>query len=303
MDVAALVTRMAQVDAAVATQAEVLAALADVAQVKAWLTALEASLVQRLLDAGGDGDDVAAADAVEVIAATTRCGRHDAFRAVEQAQVAALVPGFTQALRDGQTTPAHLQRLGAVLRRVPVEHRPLVAACSERLVGAACTASPEGFARAARAVVSQLDREPRAARLRRQRAASYVRTWTDTASGMTVIHGELDPVNGLFVVGALECTIEDRYRGRVRDERLDLDASRDHLRARALVALVRGGRRHLHLRDQQRRALSAGSVRHPSPAVDTTPTQPTRPSCAANEPTEGDQPTQAIRHSCPARAP
>jgi hypothetical protein len=189
--------------------------------------------------------------------------------------MSALVPGLEQALRDGRTTPAHVHTLSAVLCRMPGEQRHLVATRATRLVDAACTSSPQRLTRTARAVVSEVCREPPPARRCRQRRASFVCTWTDAASGMTVIHGEIDPITGLRLAGALESAIEDRYRGRVPDELLDHDTSRDHLRARALVALIRTARRHRNGHGRRREHLPHAQGPHPpgSPNPESMPHQ------------------------------
>jgi hypothetical protein len=242
MNVVEIAAQLAAVDASVASPGELAVALADVARLKAWLAAFELAALARFKERAAA--DPAAGDPLLSFAQATRSSLRDATRRAEQAEVAALVPGLSSALRDGETTAAHLQTLADAVMRLPAGQRELVGSFETQLVAAARTASPEHFARTARATLARLNRETLGERIRRQRAASFVRTWTDRTSGMTVIHGEFDSITGLHLVGALESAIEDRYRGRVSDARLDTETSRDHLRARALAALVRDGRRH-----------------------------------------------------------
>lgn len=247
MDVVGIAAQLAGVDASVASSGELAVALADVARLKAWLASFELAALARFEERAAA--DPAAGDPLLAFARATRSSRRDATRAAEHAAVVALVPGLSSALREGETTAAHVQALAGAVKRLPAAQRELVGSFEAQLVAAARTATPEHFARTVRATLSRLHRESLSEQVRRQRASSFVRTWTDRTSGMTIIHGEFDPVTGLHLVGALESAIEDRYRGRVRDGRLDTEASRDHLRARALVALVRSGRRHDRRRD------------------------------------------------------
>ncbi|MCU1394369.1 MAG: hypothetical protein JWM34_2797 [Ilumatobacteraceae bacterium] len=175
------------------------------------------------------------------IAEAGHASRRDADQAARRAETLGAVPEMDEALATGAVSADHVDVLGRALKRVEDEdQRAALVADGERLAAIAGRTSPEQFDRRLRQEINRLDPSEGEERLRRQRRASRLRSWTDPDTGMIQIRGEFDPESGVLLLGRLESTVDAMFHGGVPDTCPDGEGRQDHLRALALIALVNG---------------------------------------------------------------
>src|SRR5918993_4037655 len=121
------------------------------------------------------------------------------------------MPKFEAALASGSISAGHIDAVASVLGRSDDEIRAAFVAEQDRLLGAAQRERVEDFASGCRDLVRFLtaERDRRSGadtemeELARQRAASKIRQWTNSDTGMMHTHVELDPVRGAKLKKAL----------------------------------------------------------------------------------------------------
>ena len=97
------------------------------------------------------------------------------------------------------------------------------------------------FRLALNAEVRRIQADDGMARLERQRRATRLRTWVDHRDGMWCLAGRFDPETGVHLHGRLEAALSELFADQVPDGcPSDPCEKQDHLRAKALVALLDG---------------------------------------------------------------
>ena len=121
------------------------------------------------------------------------------------------MPKFEAALAAGSISGGHVDAVASVLGRLDAEIRAAFVAEQDGMLAAAQRERVEDFASGcrdlARFLTAERDRRTGAdtemEELTRQRAASKIRQWTNSESGMMHTHVELDPVRGAKLKKAL----------------------------------------------------------------------------------------------------
>ena len=166
----------------------------------------------------------------------------DAGRAADREEIAGSLPGFEDALSDGEVTAGHLDALAAAVQMLAA-HPELVEEfrCHEEdLLGHAAGENVDVFRRRcrtlAKSLIARSDAAAGAKELERQRQRSTVRTWTDKTTGMFHLHAELDPQRGAIVDRHLQLELA---RLRAEDQATgDQPTAFMQLKVNALVAAV-----------------------------------------------------------------
>lgn len=179
------------------------------------------------------------------LADKTAMTAHDARRAVDTASIISTRSDIAAAMAEGQISPAHV----AVLRSLADEDATAEPAADftapttpvvdpADLLAAACTQSPEAFARHARVLRAQADPEGEARRYLVRRSRRSLRSWTD-ADGLLHMHLAIDPGFGAIVDRAISAMCEERWRRDHPDRAPTLEprAAYDQRRADALVEI------------------------------------------------------------------
>ena len=121
----------------------------------------------------------------------------DAKAAEERDRACATVPGFEDALADGAVSAEHVDVLARLTKGLSDEERLEVEAASDRLLADAAS-SAWNFERKLKALIADIKSRTRPGNdvdeAERQRAASSVKRWTDTVSGMKHTMISLDPL-------------------------------------------------------------------------------------------------------------
>ena len=121
----------------------------------------------------------------------------DAKAAEERDRACATVPGFEDALADGDVSAEHVDVLARLTKGLSDEERLEVEAASEQLLQDA-QGSAWNFERGSKALIADIKARTRpnndVEEAERQRAASTVKRWTDKASGMKHTMISLDPL-------------------------------------------------------------------------------------------------------------
>ena len=172
--------------------------LRDLSRLRSWLGADELRTARQLKALALEGR----AEPVE--AALSNNGGHSASEArdtSDREEIADALPGFEDALADGDVTAGHLDALSAAVKLLAA-HAELVEQFKAReseLLGHAVSDGVDRFRKRCRRLAKSLIAASDAGaddELERQRARSTVKTYTDTKTGMWHLHAELDPVRG-----------------------------------------------------------------------------------------------------------
>jgi hypothetical protein len=179
------------------------------------------------------------------LADKTAMTAHDARRAVDTASIISTRSDIAASMAEGQISPAHV----AVLRSLADEDATAEPAADSTeptapvvdpadLLAAACTQSPEAFARHARVLRAQADPEGEARRYLVRRSRRSLRSWTD-ADGLLHMHLAIDPGFGAIIERAISAMCEQRWRRDHPDRALTLEprAAYDQRRADALFEI------------------------------------------------------------------
>ena len=181
--------------------------------------------------------------------ASVHCSTSQLSRAERRLQVGGEFPLFAEALREGEVSAAHLDRLAEAVRRLLSHERQSLADEQARLLHAACSGTAARFARWLRREVARLERlrpaadgapcDPAEQRFAAQQAGARLTARTDRDTGMTIYRLALDPWRALGFDRCLAARVEALHHGPpipgCPDDPLERQA---FLRALALVELV-----------------------------------------------------------------
>ena len=214
--------------------------LRDLSRLRSWLGADELRTTRQLKALAAEGR------AGPVEAALSNSGGHSASEArdtSDREEIADALPGFEDALADGDVTAGHLDVLAAALKLL-MAHPELVAEFKTReteLLGFAVSDGVDGFRKRCRRLAKSLIAQADAGsddELERQRARSTVKSYTDTKTGMWHLHADLDPVRGAIVDRHLQSVLAQL---RAHDQQTgDRPVPYMQLKVDALVAAMSG---------------------------------------------------------------
>jgi hypothetical protein len=196
-----------------------------------------------------DGRDVALATQVEqavsypekVLADASRTSLRDAERTVRRIHTSKVLPQLGEALADGVVSGAHVDVAGRALGQLDPGQRDALIDRAAWLVGVAERSTPDDFRVAMAAEVRRLQADGGMTRLARQRRATRLRTWVDHRDGMWCLAGRFDPETGVRLHGRLHAAMAELFANDVPEGcPSDPFDKQDHLRAKALVALLDG---------------------------------------------------------------
>lgn len=210
----------------------VAALAADSARLRSALDGLDARLAGAMADDDGGG-------AAARLRGATRRSQRDADRVARRSHLIGAVPAVGAALAKGEIAGEHVD----VLARV-AERSSAGAVADSDLLDVARRKPADAMRREADAVVRRsADDAALAQRHRRAVAARRCVIFDDAATGMTVLHAELDPVAGARVRSALDAATNglfcaDGGRGDAAEVRRP-----EQRRADALEALLTGASR------------------------------------------------------------
>src|SRR5688572_5990535 len=124
---------------------DALAALNERAlQVRGWLDAFDVKVARRTATLAEQGHAEAAPT---LLAGNGRRGKRDAEAAADRATVCAQMPGLGDALESGAVSASHVDAIASAARSLDDAGKQELAGCTESLVNAAATMSPEAFDR------------------------------------------------------------------------------------------------------------------------------------------------------------
>ncbi|MBK5334076.1 MAG: DUF222 domain-containing protein [Ilumatobacteraceae bacterium] len=212
--------------------------LHDLSHLIAWAEAGKVSVASRLTGLA------AASPAIfpeHVLADATRVSLGQALQPFKRAAAIETMPSFGTALADGEVSVAHVDVIAAAIGKLEPAERDQFAGRGEFLTAIAERSTPAEFARTVRTEMLRLQRGDGLEVLRRQKQATYLKTWVDKTTGMWCLHGEFDPETGGRLHGRLTRTIEKLFHDSTPDTapRDALD-KQHHLRALSLAALIDG---------------------------------------------------------------
>ncbi|MDX2379213.1 MAG: HNH endonuclease, partial [Acidimicrobiia bacterium] len=177
------------------------ARLRDLSRLRSWLAADELRTARQLKALAAEGR----AEPVE--AALTSNGGQSASEArdtSDREEIADELPGFEDALAEGDVTAGHLDAV-AVAAKMLAAHPELVTDFASReseLLGYAASEGVDRFRKRCRRLARSLIARAGAGaddELERQRARSTVKTFVDSKTGMWRLDAQLDPVRGAIV--------------------------------------------------------------------------------------------------------
>ena len=207
--------------------------LGGLARLRAGVDACEARLLAAVDELDDDG-----APAAAVARSVGRCSQREADRRARRAETLQSLPSAADALAQGTLSVEHVDTLGRVVEETSVE-----AVLASDLVDRARRCPADLHAREARQWSRRHQRQGDIeARHRRRRAARRLSIF-ENDQGMTVLHGEFDPVTGRQISQAIGAEADRLFRldgGRGRADQVRTSPQR---RADALTELLVGDRR------------------------------------------------------------
>ncbi len=212
----------------------ILGALTGVQRLRGILDAIEINAAARL-------NDLTHSAPAELAAATQR-SRTSADRVYERAATLASVPSFAALLEAGRLQGAHVDTVAKVRRTVEAKHASAFAAALPEIVASAAwsNATPDDLARALNRTARALENDNGMTRSTEQRRDTALHTWTDKRTGMFRLSGRFDPLSGVMLHGHLQAMLAALFAERVPSTcPTDPGSKQDHLRALALLALIR----------------------------------------------------------------
>lgn len=204
--------------------------LTALARLRGAMEAREARLLAGV-DALGDRGLPAAA----IARSTSKCSQREADRRARRAEVLAQVPAAADALAQGSLSIEHVDVVGRAVEATSpeaVEAAGLVERLSMRPADLAAKDARDW----ARCRQSESDREA----VQRRRYAARRLSVFEGDDGMTVLHGEFDPVAGAELRKALEAETNRLFHSDGGREGADEVRTAEQRRADALLGLVRG---------------------------------------------------------------
>ena len=237
-EVVELVERLAATDISCADVECCTTVLHGLSRLVAWAEAGKVGVAQRLAVLAVDSPSIFPE---HVVATATRVSLGRALEPFKRVAAIDVVPQFGVALADGVVSVAHVDVIAAAVGKLDAMERERFAGRGEFLLGVAERSTPGEFARTVHTEILRTQRGDGLERLRRQKQATYLKTWVDKTSGMWCLHGEFDPETGATLNTRLVRTIEKLFHDTTPDTTpTDPLDKQHHLRALALVALTDG---------------------------------------------------------------
>ena len=191
----------------------------------------------------------------EVLARSGRMSRRDAQRLGRRSRALADAPRMSNDLAAGSISGAHADALANAAGRLPEDKRGELFAMDDVLSARARESSPERFARYVGDLARQIAGDDGEAEFVSQRRSTTARYWVDQATGMYIVHAELDAELGNRVFGALDRETDRLWQAQSSEEGSELAEplaqvgvlpelakDRGHLAAFAMVGLIAGQR-------------------------------------------------------------
>ncbi len=212
--------------------------LHDLSRVIAWAEATKIAVAQRLARLAVDSPAIFPED---VVAKATRVSLGQGMQSFKRAAAIEALPQFGVALADGSVSAAHVDVIASAIDKLDTAERDSFARRGDFLAGIAARSTPGEFARTVRTEAMRCQRGDGLDVLRRQKKATYLKTWIDKVTGMWCLHGEYDPETGARIHARLTQTIEKLFHDSNPDTApTDPIDKQHHLRALALIALIDG---------------------------------------------------------------
>lgn len=180
-----------------------------------------------------------------------RRSRHEAKRVVERGKVLESQPTMSAAMGSGEVSGAHADALAAAASRLTPEQRVQLAVRDADIAARARIMSPESFRSWLALLVSDITGDDGSGLASSQRRRSRAWWKVDEATGMYIVHAELDPELGRRVVAALDRGVDRLWKAQsdqpgaaIAPELAelgvvpDLKSDRAHLAAFVLTELV-----------------------------------------------------------------
>lgn len=204
-------------------------ALSDLSCLTSWIETRRMILTRRLNELSTTSPSVAP---VDILCSSSLISRSEARRDLSRADTLSLIPQLDTALGQGRISPAHVDAVSRTVSGLDETERKALAEHGDWLKLVASHATPDNMSRAVRSTVARIRHDAGISHLEQQRQNAYVRHWIDRETGMVCLRGELDPENGLRIVGAIQRKVEQlQQTGAAMSHR-------DHIQAVALCALV-----------------------------------------------------------------
>ena len=237
-DVVALVEHLAATDVSGGDLECCTQVLQGLSRLIAWAEAGKITVAQRLAALAAESPTIFPE---HVVSSATRVSLGQATEPFKRAALIEAMPRFGDALTHGSVSSAHVDVVANAVGKLGADERERFLARADFLAEVAQRSTPGEFARTVRTEVLRSQRGDGLDALRRQKQATYLKTWVDKTSGMWCLHGEFDPETGAGIHNRLTRTIEKLFHDAPPDtapsDPLD---KQHHLRALALVALVNG---------------------------------------------------------------
>jgi hypothetical protein len=204
----------------------------------AWAEAGKITVAQRLAALAAQSPTIFPE---HVVSSVTRVSLGQAMEPFKRAVAIETMPQFGDALAQGSISGAHVDVVANAVNKLGTDERERLVSRADFLASVAQRSTPGEFARTVRTEVLRSQRGDGIDILRRQKQATYLKTWVDQTSGMWCLHGEFDPETGAGIHNRLTRSIEKLFHDATPDtapsDPLD---KQHHLRALALAALIDG---------------------------------------------------------------
>ena len=235
-DVVELVEELTAVDIASGSVECCTEVLHGLTRLIAWAEATKISVAQRLTELAVASLAIFPED---VVAKATRVSLGQGMQTFKRAAAIESLPAFGEALADGDVSAAHVDVIANAVTKLDPAEQARFAQRSEFLAGVAQRSTPDEFARTVRTEILRCQQGDGLDTLRRQKKATYLKSWVDKVTGMWCLHGEFDPETGTRIHTRLTRTIEKLFHDTTPDTTpVDPIDKQHHLRALALVALI-----------------------------------------------------------------
>ncbi len=238
LDVAELVGQLTSADVDHGDVERCTRVLQGLSRLIAWAEAGKVAVAQRLEVLAAEGSTILPE---QVVATATRVSLGRAAEPFKRAAAIEAMPSLGDAFAGGEVSVAHVDVVAAAITKLDTVELERFVKRANFLAEVARRSTPGEFARTVRAEMLRSQRGDGADTLRRQKRATYLKTWVDKISGMWCLHGEFDPETGANIHNRLRRTTDKLFHDAAPDTapRDPLD-KQHHLRALALAAVVNG---------------------------------------------------------------
>ncbi len=212
--------------------------LHDLSRLIAWAEARKITVASRLSELAVASPAIFSE---HVVATATRVSLGQAMQPFTRGSAITVMPSLGEALADGAVSAAHVDVIAHAVTKLDRDELDRFAGRGQILTEIAQRSTPGEFAQTVRTEVLRGQRGNGLEVLRRQKKATYLKTWVDNVTGMWCLHGELDPETGTRLHTRITRTIEKLFHDTTPDTTpTDPIDKQHHLRALALVALIDG---------------------------------------------------------------